>query len=213
MIWRIVGEWRCLMHSWLYQQMRWVLNFMIRPSHSHMWGPGAHRIGGPYVRCGERKYVTAENGTPIGCWPVGCVQLCSSCPSAWVEPFVGQFPQHVFFPTPFFIYYEIHVSYRKAYLLIISAPFSHRGQTILHRVWVLFFYWKKDIRNMDKRTSFPVKKEMLRSFEKSEAVYLASRSHMQAERNPQPRRCASSESGYKNSIFKIFISKKSWLDR
>jgi len=102
MIWRLVGEWRCLTHSWIYQQVRWVLNFMVQPSYSHIWGPGAHRIGGPYVRCGERKYVTAENGTPIGCWPVGCVQLCSSCPSDWVEPFMGQFPQTCTLPHSVF---------------------------------------------------------------------------------------------------------------
>jgi len=48
---------------------------------------------------------------------------------------------------------------------------------------------------MDKRTSLLVKKKMLRSFEKSKAVYLASQRHMQAERNPQPRCPASSESG------------------
>jgi len=68
---------------------------------------------------------------------------------------------------------------------------------------------KKEIRNMDKRTSLLVKKKILRSFEKSEAVYLVSQRHMPAERNPQARRRASSESGQKNSVFKIFISNKS----
>jgi hypothetical protein len=35
---------------------------------------------------------------------------------------------------------------------------------------------------VDKRTSLPVKKKMLRSFEELEAVHLASQRHMQAER-------------------------------
>jgi hypothetical protein len=30
-------------------------------------GPGAYGIFGPYVRCREGQYVTAENETPIGC--------------------------------------------------------------------------------------------------------------------------------------------------
>jgi len=56
-----------------------------------------------------------------------------------LSPSWGSFHKHVFFPTPFFkprfaiMKFMFH-TVRTTYFLIISAPFSQWGQTIIYRV-------------------------------------------------------------------------------